>query len=129
MGDFFSTAWEQLVGRVEGPMMMRFVLQPLVASFLALRAGVADARAHRAPYLWATLSRPGDRPQLLRDGWKDVGKVFILALALDSIYQMLVFRWIYPVQALLIAVTLALVPYVLLRGPATRAVRRLKTGH
>jgi hypothetical protein len=41
---------------------------------------------------------PGHRPELLRQGWKDVGKVFILAVVLDSIYQLIVHRGVYVLE-------------------------------
>lgn len=118
--DLLARTWEQLAGRLDGPMYFRFLLQPAVAVLLAIRAGLNDARAHRAPYLWTVLSDPLARPQLLRDGFKDVGKVFALAIVLDVAYQLIVFKWVYPIQTLLIAVLLALVPYALVRGPVTR---------
>ena len=49
--DQLSRAWEQLAGRLEGPFVFRFVLQPTVAALLAIRAGLADARNKRTPYL------------------------------------------------------------------------------
>jgi hypothetical protein len=119
--------WDQLAGRLEGPLVLRFILQPVMATLFALRAGLKDARARRAPYLWTMLSHPSQRPQLLRDGFKDVAKVFVLAIVLDVAYQWIVFRWIYPVQALVIAAVLALVPYAIVRGPATRIASRLRT--
>ena len=62
---------------------------------------------------------------MLQDGWKAIGKVFVLAIALDVIYQFIVRRsWIYPGEAFLVAVTLALMPYLLIRGLATRIARR-----
>jgi hypothetical protein len=128
MGDFLARAWDQMAGRLEGPLLLRFVLQPVVATFLAVRAGLSDARAQRAPYLWSVLSEPSDRRQLIREGWKDVRKVFTLAILLDCVYQFLVFRWVYPVQAVIIATVLAIVPYALVRGPATRAARRAGRG-
>jgi hypothetical protein len=118
--DQVSRAWGQLAGRIEGPFVFRFVLQPAVAAFLAIRAGLADARNGRDPYLWNVLSNPLERPQLIRDGFKDVSKVFVVAVLLDLIYQLMVFGWIYPIQAVLVAALLALLPYALLRGPVTR---------
>ena len=100
-------------------------MQPLMASLLALRAGLADARAHRAPYLSSIFFRTRNRRQLLRDGWMDVRKVFVFALMLDTAYQLIVLGWVYPVQALLVAVALALIPYASLRGPATRVIGRM----
>jgi hypothetical protein len=43
---------------------------------------------------------------------------------LDVIYELIVWRWIYPVQALVVAVVLAIIPYLLVRGPTTRLARR-----
>jgi hypothetical protein len=45
---------------------------------------------------------------------------------MDFIYQLIVLNWIYPFELLLIAVLLAVVPYLLLRGPVNRLVRRLR---
>ena len=122
--DLVARVWEQLAGRIEGPFAFRFVLQPLVASVLAIRAGVADAHDHRAPYLWSVLSNPLERPQLIREGLKDVMRVFVFAILLDVIYQVIVFRWVYPLQSLVVAALLAFVPYVLIRGPVTRLKSR-----
>ena len=49
-------------------------------------------------------------------GWKDIGNVFIVALVLDSIYQVIVHSGIYALELLLTATTLALVPYGIVRG-------------
>jgi hypothetical protein len=74
--------------------------------------------------LWAVLSDQGFRPELMLQGWRDVGKVFIVALALDAIYQVVVHSGIYPLELLLTATLLALVPYGIVRGPVTRLARR-----
>ena len=60
---------------------------------------------------------------MIRDGWKSVGRVFILGIIMDAIYQLIVFRWFYPVEALLVAAILALVPYLLIRGPVNRIAK------
>jgi len=56
---------------------------------------------------------------------KDIGRVFVIAVVLDTTYQLVVFRWIYPIQLLIVAVACAVVPYVLVRGPITRLARLL----
>ena len=61
---------------------------------------------------------------MLRLAWKDVGKVFCAALVLDLIYELIVWHRVYPTQAILVAVVLAIVPYLLVRGPVTRIARR-----
>ena len=43
---------------------------------------------------------------------------FLLAIALDCIYQLMTVRFVYPLELLFTATLLALVPYALLRGPS-----------
>ena len=120
--------WErvasQLLARVSGPMKFRLVLQPAVAAFFAIRAGLADAKADNPPYLWALLSNPGQRTALIKDGWKSIGTVFILAMVLDAVYQFIELHTLYPVQMIVVAIVLAIVPFLILRGLVTRVARR-----
>jgi hypothetical protein len=57
---------------------------------------------------------------LLRSGWKSVAKVFTMAVVLDVVYQLIVARWVYPLESVIVAFVLACVPYLLLRGPVNR---------
>ncbi len=113
-----------LIGRTIGPMKFRLILQPAMAAIFAIRAGLKDAREGRLPYLWSIFTNPDDRHDMLRHGWKDVRKVFLIAFVLDVVYEMIVFHWVFPLQALLVAFVLAIVPYVVIRGPVTRIMRR-----
>ena len=61
---------------------------------------------------------------MLEDGWKSVGKVFVLALVLDVVYQIIVMRFVYAGEAFVTAVTLAIVPYLIVRGLVTRSIRK-----
>ena len=63
------------------------------------------------------------RKELIKDGWKHVSKIFIIAVVLDIVYQLKVFHKIYPGEILLVAIILAIFPYLLLRGPANRLMR------
>src|SRR5258706_5829668 len=110
--------------RVGGPMTFRLILQPTMAMLLALRAGLKDAREGRPPYLWTILTDPLQRIDLLRAGWRGISRVFVLAVIMDAIYQWIVLRWIYPGEIVLVAIVLAVVPYLLLRGPVNRIARR-----
>lgn len=123
MRDMIIRAWENLFGRVGGPMTFRIILQPTMAVMLAVIAGLKDARENRPPYFWTLLTDPSQRVDLLRQGWKAIGRVFILAVVMDVIYQLIVVRWVYPVELLIAAVMLAVVPYLLVRGPVTRVAR------
>ena len=109
--------------RVGGPMTFRIILQPTMAVLLAVRAGIKDAREGQPPYFWTILTDTSQRANLLRQGWKAVGRVFILAVIMDVIYQLIVLRWIHPLELLIVAIALAVVPYLLIRGPVNRLAR------
>lgn len=124
MEELIVRGWEGLVGRVGGPMTFRLIFQPAMAALLALLAGVKDAREGRPPYLWTILTDQQQRGDLLREGWKSIARVFVLAVAMDLIYEWIMGRWFYPLETLIVAIVLAVVPYLLLRGPVNRIVRR-----
>jgi hypothetical protein len=44
---------------------------------------------------------------------------------MDIVYQIIVLKTFYPVEALLIGLLAAFVPYMVMRGVATRAARHL----
>jgi hypothetical protein len=115
--------WENFLARPGGHFGLRFYVQPAMASLIALRAGWRDARAGNPPYLWAALSDASARRQLLQGGWKDLRMVFIVAVVLDIVYQLLDQQSIYPLEVVFTATLLALVPYVILRGPISRLAR------
>jgi hypothetical protein len=98
-------------------------LQPAVATVLAVRAGLKDAREGAPPFLWGVLSEPSHRLRLLTHGWTHVRNLLIVATTLDVIYQIVVHRWIYILELLITVTALAIVPYVLVRGPVNRFAR------
>jgi len=55
----------------------------------------------------------------------------VLAIIMDTIYQLIVLRWLYPLELVIVAILLAVVPYLLIRGPVNRVAswfyRRRKT--
>jgi hypothetical protein len=120
MDDLLTRFFENLVGRVHGPMHFRMILQPLMAVIFAIRDGRQDAREGRPPYFWSLFTEPEHRVERLRNGWKSAGKIVIVALILDAVYQFITVRWFYPGEALVTALVLAVVPYLLLRGAVNR---------
>jgi hypothetical protein len=118
-----TQVWEMLIGREHGPLAFRIIVQPTVAALLAIRAGLRDARDGRSAYGWTVTTDSAQRRQLIREGWGDVGRVFIAAVLIDVIYELIVFRWIYPGQPLIVAAFLALPPYFLVRDLANRLAR------
>jgi hypothetical protein len=123
MEDLWAWFAGDMVARVSGPMKFRLIMQPAMAIFFAIRSGLADAREGRPPYFWALLTGETSRETMIENGWKSIGRVFILAVALDVVYQLIVYRWVYPIQALTVAFILAIVPYLVLRGLVTRIAR------
>ena len=128
MGDELTRFWADLVGRITGPMSFRLIMQPLVATILAVRAGMADARAGRPLYGLSVATDRGHRVEFLKAGWRDVAKVYTLAVVLDVVYQFIVFRWVYPIESLVVAFILACLPYLLIRGPVNRLFRSRRPG-
>ena len=117
--------WTDTLARPGGPMTFRFILQPAMAAVAAFRDGMEDARLGRTPYLLSILRGVEPRGARLWDGIVSTARILILGIAMDTVYQWLVFKTFYPAQAAVIAVLLAFVPYLLLRGPIERIARHL----
>jgi hypothetical protein len=118
--------WSNLLARPSGPMMFRFILQPTMAAIAALRDGIKDTRLGRRPYVWALIRGvrdPEGRSGRLWTGIVSTARILILGVIMDVIYQLLVLKTFYPAESAIIAVLLAFVPYLLLRGPFARVAR------
>ena len=115
-----TRAVEQLLGRASGPLRLRLVMMPTVVTILAIRAGLKDAREGNPAFLWAIIANPDRRRQRFLSVCKDVARIFVVALVLDTAYQLIVLRAFYVLQTLIVAVACAIVPYVMFRGPVTR---------
>jgi hypothetical protein len=46
--------------------------------------------------------------------------VVVVALVLDLAYQIIVLRFVYPAEAIIVAFVVVIVPYLILRGLVTR---------
>ncbi len=119
----FERIWQNLLERPGGPMTFRFYLQPTMAAIAALVDGLRDARTGRAPYFWTILSDPAKRTARLNEGLISTARVLLLGLCMDLIYQYVAFDVFHPAEAVIVAVLLAFVPYLLLRGPIARIAR------
>ena len=120
--------WDNFLARPNGALSLRFFVQPTMAGLLALRSGIEDAREGRQGYLWALLTNPQRRFQLLHEGWRGARTPFLVAIALDAVYQIVTVQFVYPLELLFTATLLALVPYALLRRPFNRLARLLLPG-
>jgi len=120
MDDILVRIWDDLIGRLTGPLAFRVLMQPAMSTLFAIRDGVRDARSGRSAFLGTILGSQADRQRLVREGLIAIGKLAGLAIVLDFVYQVIVFRRIYPAEAIDVAILLAIVPYFLLRGPVNR---------
>ena len=120
-----SSGIDELLGRFSGPLNFRLFVMPTVVTILAIRADLRDARENRPGVLGAFLMDPVERRRLFRSAVKDIGRILIVAIVLDTAYQLWVLRSFHIGQLLIVAVVCAAVPYVLVRGPITRLWRRL----
>ena len=123
MEEFLSFRLDDLIGRIHGPMNARIYIQTLMAIIFAVRAGMRDARDENAPFFWALAFGSGHRGELVKAAWKDIGKVFVAALALDVVYQIYRFHMLYPLEAVIVATLLAVIPYIVVRAAVTRVMK------
>jgi hypothetical protein len=112
--------WHDLLERPSHLFRFRFILQPVMAGIAAVHDGIADARYGRTPYLWALVTRSSHRLGLLEEGVISTARVLLLGLVIDTIYQLIVLKTFYPAEAAIVAIVLAFIPYLLLRGPIAR---------
>jgi len=118
--DVIERLWHDLIQRPDAPMRFRFILQPVMAAIVAIRDGLKDVRAGRKPYFRMALG-----VTRLREGLNATARIILLGIVMDATYQIIVLRRFYPGEAVIIALLLAYVPYLLIRGPAARMARRL----
>jgi hypothetical protein len=116
--------WRDIFDRPGGPMAFRFLLQPVMATILAVRDGIRDAHLGRSPYFRTILSDAEESGPRLREGLIATGRVILLGLVMDVIYQVRVSDTFYPGEAAVVALLLAFLPYLLVRGLAACIARR-----
>jgi cytochrome b len=122
---YFAELLDRLGARITGPMRFRVFLQPAMAIALGVVAGWNDAKTGQPPYLWTLFNEPTQRMSLLKNGWKSVGRLFVLAVVLDVMYQLTVLGSVNPLGAVVTAGLFAIIPFVVFRGLTNRIGRRL----
>lgn len=107
--------WDDLFGRLTGPMTFRLVLQPTMALIAAIPDGIRDAREGHRSFFWTSHGDDTLRRGRLREGFYATGRILLIGLSMDMIYQYRVFHHFYPAEAVLFALTLAVFPYFIWR--------------
>jgi hypothetical protein len=120
---FSSAFFTDIPKRLSGPGRFRFVLQPLIAVILGIRAGLADARAGRPPYLYGILFHRHLRGELVASGFKTVVNLLLMGILMDSVFQWIILGASYPGAAFVVGPTLIVLPYTTARALANRLAR------
>ena len=123
MEDFIHRFVHGFMSRLEGPFSFRMIVQPLMAVIFATIDGLKDAKLGKPAYFWALFGSAEHRRELLKSGWKSFGKIFILGIILDVVYQLKVQQPLNVGGVIIAALILAVLPYMLLRGPINRIAR------
>ncbi|SDG44431.1 hypothetical protein [Bosea robiniae] len=116
--------WLDISDRVHGPMNFRFLLQPMMALLAALPDGIRDARYGHRAFFWSALWDDRVPKGRLREGLTSIARVALLGMSMDVIYQLNVLDRFYPVEALMMALLLAVIPYFVLRWLTEILARR-----
>ena len=111
------------MSRLEGPFSFRMIVQPLMAMVFAILDGLKDAKWGKPAYFWALFGNAEHRRELLQSGWKSFGKIFVLGIVLDVVYQLKVQQPLNVGGVIIAALVLAVLPYMVLRGPVNRLAR------
>ncbi len=114
--------WTDLMSRPTGPMAFRFYLQPVMGLVVAWLDGVKDARAGRTPFFWALVHEPAQRVGRILEGLKSISRIIGLGVVMEAIYQYKMGTF-YVLEGLNVVFFLAVLPYLLLRGPAARIAK------
>lgn len=120
--------FDDIPKRLTGPGRFRFILQPVVATILGIRSGLADARAGLPPYLWAVLFHREVRREMMKNGFLTTVNLVLMRIILDSVFQWCILGISYPGAALVVGPVLIATPYTIARALANRLARGRKGG-
>jgi hypothetical protein len=120
---------ERLLGRAGGPLHFRLMVMPLVVTFFAVRAAMRDVRSGQPPFFRTLLGHPEERGRLIRSLRKDIGKIIMMAIILDTVYQVLVLKAFYPGELLVVVLASAIMPYLIIRSSVWFLMRQIYRNH
>jgi hypothetical protein len=107
--------WSDLFGRLGGPMTIRFYLQPILGFVSALQDGINDARFGHKAFFWTAMWDPTQPRGRLREGLISTSRMALIGFGMDTVYQFRVFGRFYPVEAVVMVLLLAILPYFIFR--------------
>jgi hypothetical protein len=120
---FSKLFFSHMLARLSGPGRVRFLIQPSMAIGLGARDGAKDARAGAGPFLFDLIHHSQNRGQLVRGAMASIGELIWIAILLDLISQILLFRDVYVAGALVLGPVLIAMPYAVSRALSHRVIR------
>jgi hypothetical protein len=91
-----------------------------MATLAAIRDGRRDAKLGRGPYFAKIVMQADERVGRFREGLNATARIIFLGIVVDTIYQEVEFKEFYPNEAVIVALMLAFIPYLIARGLVTR---------
>jgi hypothetical protein len=120
---FTKQFFSDMAARLSGPGRLRFLIQPSMAILLGARDGAKDARAGAQPFLWSLVRHRKHRWPLVRSAIVSVRELVALAILLDLLSQILIFRNVHVGAAVILGPVLIAVPYAVSRALSNRITR------
>jgi hypothetical protein len=128
---WYGASWEarqrflaDVIGRLHGPVTVRFYLQPALALLAAWKDGVRDARSGHKAFFWTALWDPSQERGRLREGLRATSHMALIGFVMEGIYQWRVFDQFYPGEAVMMVLLLAIIPYFVFRWVIEHVARR-----
>lgn len=117
--------WEGIRDVATGRGQLRLFLQPVIASIIGIRLGIADARERREPFVMRLIhSERYDRRTLAKEALERIIIPFCLAIVLDGVLQYLTLGYVRPLAAVVMGLLLIALPFLAARGFTNRIYRR-----
>lgn len=126
--EMLTARGEHLFDRLHGPLNFRLVVMPMVAALFAIRGHFRAVRDGKPLFLWPFRRTREESVQTLKSGFREFGRVFVMACLVDTVYQIMVLRGVYPGELAVVAIFSAVLPYFLVRGPLLRVACRFNPG-
>ena len=122
MEEFLDHFADAVAARLSGPMNFRFIMQPLMAVVLGIRAGIQDAHAGSPAFIADLVFNKEGRKESLKGAWKHVRWPIVLGAVLDATAQWILFHHIRPLPAVFVGFAVIALPYGMSRGLTNRIV-------
>jgi hypothetical protein len=113
--------WSDIFDRTSGAMTFRLFLQPIMGFIAALPDGINDARHGHSAFFWTARGDDTVKRGRLNQGLVATARIMLIGLSMDAIYQYRMLDQFYPVEAVVFALVLCVIPYFFWRWLIERA--------